>query len=59
MFFSLDGFGIQWYILPAALIGSLFISDFFCHYFCPVGASFSWLIDIRHSLIKHLKKQNG
>lgn len=59
MFFSLDGIGIQWYILPAALIGSLFISDFFCHYFCPVGASFRWLIDIRQNLIKHLKKQNG
>ncbi|BAX82196.1 FMN-binding protein [Labilibaculum antarcticum] len=59
MFFSLDGIGIQWYILPASLIGSLFISDFFCHYFCPVGASFRWLIDIRKKLINQLKKQNG
>lgn len=59
MFFSLEGAGIQWYILPASLIGSLFISNFFCHYFCPVGASFRWLIEIRRNLINQLKKHNG
>ena len=56
MFFSLEGMGIQWYILPAALIGSLFISDFFCYYFCPVGASFKLLIDNRRKLINKIKE---
>nr|WP_320119587.1 FMN-binding protein [uncultured Marinifilum sp.] len=54
MFFSLEGFGIQWYILPAALIGSLFISGFFCHYFCPVGASFRYLVKIRQKFTNQL-----
>ncbi len=49
MLFSLDGIGIQWYILPAALIGSLFISDFFCNYFCPVGRTFTYMIKARKS----------
>ncbi|MFA8434664.1 MAG: FMN-binding protein [Marinifilaceae bacterium] len=59
MFFSLEGIGIQWYILPAALIGSLFISDFFCHYFCPVGASFKLLLSYRKSIINRINKNNG
>ncbi|PKQ61605.1 hypothetical protein BZG02_15580 [Labilibaculum filiforme] len=58
MFFSLDGIGIQWYILPAALIGSLFMSDFFCHYFCPVGASFTLLVTTRQKFIKQIKKNH-
>lgn len=59
MFFSLEGIGLQWYILPCALIGSLFISDFFCHYFCPIGASFRNLMNIRQKLKNSIKKQNG
>lgn len=47
MLFSLDGIGVQWYILPASLVGSLFISDFFCQYFCPVGRTFTYLIKLR------------
>jgi len=47
MFFSLEGVGIQWYILPAVLIGSIFLSDFFCKYFCPVGRAFTYLIKVR------------
>lgn len=43
MLFSLEGYGIQWYILPAVLIASLFVSDFFCRYLCPVGAALKWL----------------
>lgn len=54
MFFSLDGIGIQWYILPAALVGSLFMSDFFCRYFCPVGASFQTLVMARYKYNKKL-----
>lgn len=56
MFFSLEGVGIQWYILPAALFGSLVVSSFFCRLFCPVGAGFRFLLDSRKSIIKNLKK---
>ena len=59
MLFSLEGVGIQWYILPATLIGSLFINDFFCTYFCPVGRSFTYLIKARKSIdgvVHKLKK---
>ena len=50
IFFSLEGIGIQWYILPATLIGSIFISDFFCKYFCPVGRTFTYIIKFRKSV---------
>jgi len=51
MFFSLNGIGIQWYILPVSLIGSLFVSNFFCNLFCPVGAGFRFLLSIRRIFI--------
>jgi len=47
MLFSLEGVGIQWYILPASLIGALFFSNFFCRFFCPVGASFRWMLQLQ------------
>jgi len=47
MLFSLDGVGIQWYILPASLIGAMFFSDFFCRFFCPVGGALRWGLKIR------------
>ena len=47
MIFGLEGVGIQWYILPAVLVGVLFITDFFCRYFCPVGNSFKYVISFR------------
>ncbi|WP_299523746.1 4Fe-4S binding protein [uncultured Lutibacter sp.] len=47
MLFSLEGVGIQWYILPAALIGSLFFSNFFCRFFCPVGGALRWVQKMR------------
>jgi len=51
MLFSLEGYGVQWYILPATLVASLFISNFFCHYLCPVGATFKWIQKQRRTLI--------
>lgn len=51
MLFSLKGYGIQWYILPCSLIGSLFLSNFFCRFFCPVGAAFSWLLKKRKKIV--------
>ncbi|MBR8537527.1 FMN-binding protein [Carboxylicivirga sediminis] len=58
MLFSLEGYGVQWYILPAALVGSLFISDFFCHYLCPVGTTFKWIQKQRRSIITFKSKKN-
>lgn len=51
MLFSLEGIGIQWYILPITLIGALFFSNFFCRFFCPVGATFRWVMKKRRKLI--------
>lgn len=50
MLFSLKGAGIQWYILPASLIGSLFFSNFFCRFFCPVGGALNWLLKRRNQV---------
>lgn len=55
MIFSLEGIGWQWYILPATLLGSFFIKDFFCKFFCPVGQSFTLMIKGKQKLIKHFK----
>jgi len=51
LMFSLKGVGIQWYILPASLIGALFFSNFFCRFFCPVGGSLRWLQKKRQQAI--------
>jgi len=51
LLFSLEGAGIQWYILPASLIGALFFSNFFCRFFCPVGATFRWIQKKRKQVI--------
>jgi len=56
MLFSLEGVGIQWYILPASLIGALFFSNFFCRFFCPVGATFKWVQKKRKQVIAVLIK---
>ena len=50
MMFSLEGLGIQWYILPLALIGSLFIPSFWCRMFCPVGLYLNEMVRLRRSL---------
>lgn len=47
MLFSLEGAGIQWYILPTTLIGALFFSNFFCRFFCPVGGALRWMLKMR------------
>ncbi len=38
MIFSLQGNGVQWFIFPLILIASMFVSQFFCRFFCPIGA---------------------
>jgi len=56
MIFSLEGVGWQWYILPATLLGSFFIKDFFCKFFCPVGQSFTLMIKMKQKLMKNYKQ---
>jgi polyferredoxin len=47
MMFSLEGLGIQWYILPASLLGSLFVPRFWCRLFCPVGLYLNEMVRLR------------
>jgi len=35
--FGFEGMEIQWLILAAVILGSLFMKRFFCRFFCPVG----------------------
>ena len=57
MLFSLEGVGVQWYILPASLIGALFFSNFFCRFFCPVGATFKWVQKQRKQVKKLISNE--
>jgi hypothetical protein len=47
MMFSLNGTGIQWFILPLALIGSFFMSTFWCRFFCPCGQALTRIVQFR------------
>lgn len=51
MMFSLEGLGIQWYILPAALVGSMFVPKFWCRLFCPVGLYLNEMVRMRKAII--------
>ncbi|MBW1750988.1 MAG: hypothetical protein JRJ37_09885, partial [Deltaproteobacteria bacterium] len=59
MMFSLEGIGIQWYILPLALIGSFFMSSFWCRFFCPAGNMLSHLVKFRRFIVKGQKKKSS
>ena len=50
MMFSLEGLGIQWYILPISLLGSLFVPSFWCRLFCPVGLYLNELVRLRRAI---------
>lgn len=56
MIFSLEGHGIQWYILPAVIVGSLFSPLFFCKHFCPAGESLTILTNLRKGKLLKAKK---
>jgi len=47
MMFSLEGLGIQWYILPASLLGAFFVPRFWCRLFCPVGLYLNEMVRLR------------
>ena len=55
MMFSLNGTGIQWFILPLALIGSFFMSTFWCRFFCPCGQALTKLVQFRKSALNLLQ----
>ncbi|MFC1502864.1 FMN-binding protein [Pseudomonadota bacterium] len=56
MMFALEGMGMQWYILPFSLVGSLFIPNFWCRLFCPVGFSLNELARMRTKAAKSFKR---
>jgi Na+-translocating ferredoxin:NAD+ oxidoreductase RnfG subunit len=51
MMFSLEGLGIQWYILPITLVGSLFVPKFWCRMFCPVGLYLNEMVRVRKGIL--------
>lgn len=55
MMFSLNGVGIQWFLLPLALTGSFFISTFWCRFFCPCGQALTKLRELRENILKAIK----
>jgi len=57
MMFSLNGVGIQWFILPLALIGSFFMSAFWCRFFCPCGHALTELVQFRKKVIRIFKRK--
>lgn len=56
MLFSLEGIGVQWYILPLALFGSFFVKDFWCRLLCPLGRGINLAVSERQSIKKHIKR---
>lgn len=58
MLFSLDGVGVQWYILPLALFGSFFIKDYWCRLFCPLGRGLNILVEQRQQTRKWWRSRN-
>jgi Na+-translocating ferredoxin:NAD+ oxidoreductase RnfG subunit len=55
MMFSLNGVGIQWFLLPLALIGSFFMSTFWCRFFCPCGHALTKLRQYRKKILDPFK----
>jgi hypothetical protein len=59
MMFSLDGIGIQWFLLPLSLIGSLFMSSFWCRFFCPCGRALTILRQFRKKTISTIRERQA
>ncbi len=57
MMFSLTGVGLQWFILPLALIGSIFMSTFWCRFFCPCGHFITKLVQARKKVVGVFKRK--
>jgi Na+-translocating ferredoxin:NAD+ oxidoreductase RnfG subunit len=57
MMFSLEGLGIQWYILPASLLGAFFVPRFWCRLFCPVGLYLNEMVRLRRRILGWFSKK--
>lgn len=55
MIFSLEGEGIQWFIMPIVIIGCFFIPEMFCRFFCPAGEMMSTILRIRNNVVQGVK----
>ena len=56
--FGLEGFGVQWYILPAVILGSFVLNRFWCRFFCPVGVVLRLTTKARLKVKRILKGSN-
>jgi polyferredoxin len=45
--FGLEGFGVQWYILPVVILGAFVLNRFWCRFFCPVGVVLRLVMKVR------------
>jgi len=57
MLFSLDGVGIQWYILPLSIFGAFLVNDFWCKSLCPLGRFLGNSLELRSKAMKQVKRQ--
>ena len=57
MMFSLEGTGIQWFILPVALIGAFFMTNFWCRFFCPTGQALTNFLKLRKKIVELFRKK--
>jgi uncharacterized protein with FMN-binding domain len=57
MMFSLNGAGVQWFLLPLALIGAFFMSTYWCRFFCPCGHALTKLRQFRKTVTSMLPKR--
>ncbi|NBJ14622.1 MAG: 4Fe-4S binding protein [Dehalobacter sp. 4CP] len=56
--FGRQGVGLQWFMLPVVLFSSLFISRFWCRFFCPVMVMNEVILLIRRS-IRKIHREKG
>ncbi len=56
MMFSLEGIGVQWYILPFSILGAFLVPQFWCRLFCPVGFTLSEAVRVRQSAVGWMKR---
>ena len=53
--FGLRGTSVQWFIMPTVILGSFFITRFWCRFFCPVGVVLRITLRIRTQVNARLK----
>lgn len=57
--FALQGNKAQWLMLPFFLFLGVFVSRFWCRYFCPVGGILDYLVKLRTEAVKWLKAKKA